>query len=140
MNGIHEETSAETSPGAGNITDINGLLQTNKDQHNGVMELSNADDASLTNICAASDKSLGKNDFAEPPHDVLLDENQEVDPSMIPSLSEVQQLLPSLMSSLEEQLLNDQQQVQIDATLDESSECMTSLSSDVNNIVSLDVG
>merc|ERR1712001_715392 len=76
----------------------------------------------------------------EPQENELVDENQEVDPSMIPSLSEVQQLLPSLMSSLEEQLLNDQQQVQIDATLDESSECMTSLSSDVNNIVSIDVG
>ena len=139
MNGIHEETSAETPPGAGNITDINGLLQTNKDQRNGEMELSNADDASLTNICAASDKSLGKNDFAEPPHDVLLDENQEVDPSMIPSLSEVQQLLPSLMSSLEEQLLNDQQQVEIDASLDETASCMNSLTSEVSNIASLDV-
>ena len=145
INGLLENTSSETSQDSVNVTDISALVQANKEEcipakQNGDMDERSANDTISTNECATSDKALEENNFMEPQHDVLLDENQEVDPSMIPSLSEVQQLLPSLMSSLEEQLLNDQQQVQIDATLDESSECMTSLSSDVNNIVSLDVG
>ena len=139
LNGLHEK-SLETTPGAANISDINGLLLNNSTvQQSEEKEQSNADDTSSANECATVDKQHDKNDFNEPHHDVLLDENQEVDPSMIPSLSEVQQLLPSLMSSLEEQLLSDQQQVELDATLDDSASCINSLSSDVNNIASLDV-
>ena len=144
INGLLEKTSSETSQDSVNVTDISGLMLANKEecvpaQQNGDRDEMCANDTSSTNECASSDKTLEENNFMEPQHDVLLDENQEVDPSMIPSLSEVQQLLPSLMSSLEEQLLNDQQQVQLDSTLDESA-CINSLSSDVNNIASIDVG
>ena len=70
----------------------------------------------------------------------ILDVNQEVDPSMIPSLSEVQELLPSIMSSLEQQILSEQQQVPTQHTLDESSSCMNQLSSEMNSIPSVEVG
>ena len=69
----------------------------------------------------------------------ILDVNQEVDPSMIPSLSEVQELLPSIMSSLEQQILSEQQQVPTQHTLDESSSCMNQLSSEMNSIPSVEV-
>jgi len=139
MNGLLEVSSSESSPSATNDTDKNGLLLTSKDQHNGEIENRSTEDISTTSECATTDKSLQENSFTDSQHDVLLDENQEVDPSMIPSLSEVQQLLPSLMSSLEEQLFNDQQQVQMDTTLEVSASAINSLSSDVNNIASLDV-
>ena len=70
----------------------------------------------------------------------ILDVNQEVDPSMIPTLSEVQELLPSIMSSLEQQILSEQQQVPTQHTLDESSSCMNQLSSEMNSIPSVEVG
>ena len=69
----------------------------------------------------------------------ILDVNQELDPSMIPSLSEVQQLLPSIMSSLEQQILSEQQ-VPTEDTLDESSSCINQLSSEMNSIPSIEVG
>ena len=109
-------------------------LATQGDRKNGELSIN---ETSLKENSAAIDKALGNNHFEETQH-VLLDENQEVDPSMIPSLSEVQQLLPSLMSSLEEQLISDHQPP-LGNPLDVTSPCINPLSSDVNHLGSIDV-
>lgn len=111
-------------------------MATQEDKKNGELGMN---ETSLKENSAAIDKALGNANFDEAQHGIL-DENQEVDPSMIPSLSEVQQLLPSLMSSLEEQLISDQQQSPMGTSLDGTAPCINALSSDVNHIGSIDVG
>ena len=106
-----------------------------QDKENNKEFTANEHPLNLDNV--AEDKRLGENSFGQTQEHDILDENQEVDPSMIPSLSEVQQLLPSLMSSLEEQLMNDQQQTS-SGSLDESESCINPISSEANNIATIE--
>ena len=133
-----KEVDSATNLASGNCLEEDSNISTSIETSNSEVTTNQLDfrEHAETNV-----KALGTPNFVQnesQPQDIL-DVNQELDPSMIPSLSEVQQLLPSIMSSLEQQILSEQQ-VPTEDTLDESSSCINQLSSEMNSIPSIEVG
>ena len=133
-----KEVDGPTNLASGNCLEEDSNISTSIETSNSEVTTNQLDfrEHAETNV-----KALGAPNFVqnESQQQDILDVNQELDPSMIPSLSEVQQLLPSIMSSLEQQILSEQQ-VPTEDTLDESSSCINQLSSEMNSIPSIEVG